>query len=44
MFSNNNMKKGNTTNNSSVENMVGNGTVLNGDIQSESATLELMEH
>lgn len=35
MFSNNNNMK-NTTNNSSVVNMVGNGTVINGDIQSKS--------
>ena len=35
MFSNNNNMK-NSTNNSSVVNMVGNGTVINGDIQSKS--------
>ena len=34
MFSNNNMK--NSTNNTSVVNMVGNGTVIIGDIQSKS--------
>ena len=35
MFSNNNNMK-NSTNHSSVVNMVGNGTVINGDIQSKS--------
>ena len=36
MFSNNNNKMKNSTNNPSVINMVGNGTVINGDIQSKS--------
>ena len=35
MFSNNNNMK-NSTSNSSVVNTVGNGTVINGDIQSKS--------
>ena len=36
MFSNNNNNMKNSTNNPSVINMVGNGTVINGDIQSKS--------
>ena len=36
MFSNNNNNMKNQTNTSSVINMIGNGTIINGDIQSKS--------